>query len=62
MQDLTIKGRDVSHTVAREVLKRVAVVEGTFALDGCGTDSEGDWFDTEGFLNGLELKGGLCVP
>lgn len=59
VQDLTIKGRDVSHTVAREVLKRVAVVEGTFALDGCGTDSEGDWFDTEGFLNGLELKGGL---
>lgn len=57
--DLTIKGRDVSHEVARKIMERVAAVEGTFALDGCGTGNEGDWFDTEGFLNGIELKGGL---
>lgn len=59
VNNLTIKGRDVSHSVARQVMERVAVVKGTFALDGCGTDSEGDWFDTEGFLNGMELKGSI---
>lgn len=59
VQDLTIKGRDVSHEVARKIMERVAAVEGTFTLEGCGTDNEGDWFDTEGFLNGFELKGGL---
>lgn len=59
VNDLTIKGRDVSHSVARLVMDRVAVVEGTFALEGCGTENEADWFDTEGFLNGMELKGGV---
>lgn len=59
VRDLTIKGRDVSHEIARKIMERVSVVEGTFALDGCGTENEGDWFDTEGFLNGIELKGSL---
>ena len=59
VMDLTIKGRDVSHEVARKVLERVAAVEGTLALDGCGSEKESDWFDTEGFLNALNLNGSL---
>ncbi len=59
VNNLTIKGHDVTHKIARKVMERVGTVNGTFTLEGVGTETSSDWFDTEGFLNGMTLKGGI---
>lgn len=61
VMDLTVKGRDVTTAELQLLNGKIGEIRGTLTLDGVGSESTGDWLDTNNLIEHADILGSIVL-